>query len=235
MPGCLAGIPIGVVLVQVRPASPLESHGGGVLKEEEIQRLAACAEAASILHDLAALQGLHALEAEVEHDAWNLWCAGMYAGTMRIRIYAVASERHKTPRKSKRPPPPPPAAPLWERVLPHVLVGTHEWHALSRESDATPSDAKRFWREGLVRTVTHPVAMVARRTLPPPAKSSGRAAGSGYSAQVHALFVPVQLARKAIAARARARELLRPIFSAADMPCADAQWRALVCHGSCDI
>lgn len=147
-------IPLGVVLTTVGPGPISEPHQGDeeiVLDASQLSCLAACAHDAALLDHLVALHRLEAADIALERDAWNLWYAGMYAGTIRVRVYAHYAERH-SPRKQKRAAPQrPPAAEHWHAVLPHVCIDAAEWHALSRESDTLAASAPMFWIPGLVR------------------------------------------------------------------------------------
>lgn len=156
-------------MVQIEPGPISDGENGEedlFLDEPHLRRLQSCAKDKTRMQHLTALVELGVAVITMERDVWNLWCAEMYSGMMRIRIYATYSKM-QTPRKPTRAPKAPtPAAKHWQAVLPHVCIDPTEWFALSRESDSISLSSHMFWVPGLVRVwPANPVAMAIGRTI----------------------------------------------------------------------
>lgn len=136
-------LPIGIVGVRIEAAYPepmkLERPGARLVFVEgaELVRLQAH-EISSRLPPLVALVDLGAARVSVEQDTLTLWSAGMYAGVLRLHVYAiaVAPAKYNTPLSD--------AAAHWCSVLPHMLVDTDAWEAMD-SSDAEGIHGKPFW------------------------------------------------------------------------------------------
>lgn len=145
-------LPLGVVLVRIESGLLTDEEIGEDVLElsaSHLRQWEACSDDRALIGHLAELRQDDAAVMTIERDVWNLWCAGMYTGTVRVRIYARIVE-HKTPRKGKRTGPVPPSAKHWQAVLPHLCIDASEWHALSRESDTLTPSSTMFWVPGVV-------------------------------------------------------------------------------------
>lgn len=142
-------IPLGVVTVQVRASSPstvkLEAPGTRwqCLDMDVLHQLEAH-EQGAVMPILLSLVRKRAAKVALEQDVLALWAAGMYQGSLHVRVLAVPEDTGLLPPKQRHISE---SAHEWQILLPKICTDAASWHAMSRDMDVSEHD-NPFWREG---------------------------------------------------------------------------------------
>ena len=141
-------IPLGVVTVHVRPPSPstveLDTPGTRwqYLDMDVLHQLEAH-EQGCIVPILRSLVEKRAAKVALEQDVFALWVAGMYQGSLHVRVFAVPESTPLPPPRERQVSE---AAYEWTKILPKTCTDAAAWHAMSRDMDTNGNDWP-FWQE----------------------------------------------------------------------------------------
>ena len=73
-----------------------------------------------------------AAKVALEQDVFALWVAGMYQGSLHVRVFAVPESTPLPPPRERQVSE---AAYEWTKILPKTCTDAAAWHAMSRDMD----------------------------------------------------------------------------------------------------